>query len=51
MRFDANYTHGDKPHGHVEIFKDNDWIDYTDKHRIYLNLEPKLELLPKKKLF
>ncbi len=50
IRFDSAYSHGDAPHGHVEILKDNDWVDYTDQHRIYLSPEPEPNLLPKNKL-
>lgn len=38
IRFDSKNPHGDVPHGHVEHYDKiaDDWIDYTDKHRIYL---------------
>lgn len=49
IRFDAKYSHGDKPHGHVEIRKDDEWVDYTDQHQIYLNLKHELELAPTNK--
>ena len=43
IRFDSAYSHGDDPHGHIEIFKDNDWIDFTDQHRIYLSPKPEFK--------
>ena len=38
IRFDAQNSHGDIPHGHVEHYDQNigKWLDYTEKHRVYL---------------
>ena len=35
MRFDINSSQGDKPHVHLEVFKNGKWTDATDVHRIY----------------
>ena len=40
IRFDANNTHSDKPHAHVEIKIVNRWKDYLNQHRIYIQKEP-----------
>ncbi len=38
IRFDAQNSHGDIPHGHVEYYDQNlgKWLDYTAKHGLYL---------------
>ena len=35
IRFDLRNTHGDSPHGHIEVKTGGKWKDYTPKHRIY----------------
>jgi filamentous hemagglutinin len=49
IRFDAQNPHGDIPHGHVEHYDQNlgKWLDYTEKHRVYL--KDALDYLPKPK--
>jgi hypothetical protein len=49
IRFDINDPHGYLPHGHVEVYdhKLKDWIDFTEKHIIYLS--DKVRLTPKPK--
>lgn len=48
IRFDAKNPHGYKPHGHVEAYDHTlkDWMDFTDKHIIYLSDEVKLTPKP-----
>jgi len=36
VRFDIKNSHGDKPHVHFEKTVNGEWVDATNKHRIYL---------------